>query len=397
MCYQETVELFVTFICIVSLLWWAELAFEWWLAERFGLDLADLPEPSFDVSLSVIVPARNEEKSIEQALGSLLEALPGGGEVILVNDRSTDGTSALARRMERSDTRLKVIDVSTVPDGWLGKNNAMQTGYGASKGDYLLFTDADVIFRPDCLIRALGYCQREAVDHLVATPHMVTRGFWERVFVSFFSILLVSRYRIWRAALPRSRFFAGIGAFNLVSRTAYERAGTHLLIKGEVVDDLLLGRLIKRSGGKQRVISGERCLQVRWNEGLKGLIGGLEKNAYAGLDYNPVKTVVSCAALLLITIFPGFLAILYIIPLQVELSPLSAALGAGVWVSFALLYTLASRAMGTSRFYFLTFPLGVVLLVWTIIRSMVLYYIHGGVMWRGTIYKSPKPKTQNPK
>jgi hypothetical protein len=391
-CYLEAVHTFITLICVISFLWWAELALEWWLAARTGLDLADLPEQSIDVSLSVIVPARNEGKNIEQALGSLLKALPGGGEVILVNDRSTDETGLIALRLAGEDARLKVLDIKEVPDGWLGKTHAMQMGYGVSKGDHLLFTDADVFFKPGCLARAVQFCQREGVDHLVATPLMITIGVWERIFVCFFSILLVSRYRIWRAAIPRSRFFAGIGAFNLVSRKVYEKAGTHQAIKGEVVDDLLLGRLIKRSGGKQQVISGERCLRVRWHEGLRGLIEGLEKNAYAGFDYSPVRTVTGCIALILITVLPGLWPILYITLPQSPISNLSAAAGLGVWFSFVLLYILTSRAMGINRIYFLTFPIGSVLLVWTIVRSMVLYYIHGGVTWRGTVYKSPKSK-----
>ena len=144
-------ETAVLIICTGALLWWAELALEWWFASRVGLDLADLPEPSIDVSLSVIVPARNEGRYIEQALGSLLKALPEGGEVILVNDRSTDETSPIAHRLSREDDRLKVMDITEVPEGWLGKTHAMQAGYGVSMGDFILFTDADVLFQPGCL------------------------------------------------------------------------------------------------------------------------------------------------------------------------------------------------------------------------------------------------------
>ena len=231
-CYLEAVELFITFICAGALLWWAELALEWWIAARVGLDLADLPEPSANVSLSVVVPARNEEKNIEQALGSLLKALPGGGEVILVNDRSTDETGLIAHRLASQDARLKVMNITAVPEGWLGKTHAMQAGYGATTGEFILFTDADVVFQPGCLARAVRFCRSERIDHLVATPLMVTKGFWERAFVLYFAILLMSRFRIWRASIQGSSFFTGIGAFNLVSRTAYEKAGTHSAIKG---------------------------------------------------------------------------------------------------------------------------------------------------------------------
>jgi len=376
----------------VSFVWWFELALEWWVAGRVGADLADLPEPTEAVSLSVIIPARNEAKSLEQALRSLLKALPECGEAIVVDDRSEDETGSIARRLAGEEERLRVIRITEVPDGWLGKTHAMQVGYEASKGDFLLFTDADVIFKAGCLARAVQYCRREGIDHLVATPGMITKGFWERVFVGFFSILLVSRYRIWRAALPGSRHYAGIGAFNLVSRRAYQEAGTHKAIRDEVVDDLRLGRLMKRAGGRQRVVSGERCLQVRWNVGLGGLIRGLEKNAYAGFDYSAAATVAGCLSLILITFPPAFLPFLHAAFPPFGTDPVAAAAGTGVWFSFAVLYALTFRTMRMGWIYFLTFPLGSALLVWTILRSMVLYHVHGGVKWRGTVYKSPKSK-----
>lgn len=383
-------DTFFTIICVLSFIWWAELAIEWQRAERTGLDLADLPELDDPVNISVIVPARNEEKNIPQALASLLKALPMGGEVILVNDRSTDNTGMIAQRIAQADSRLKVIDIAKVPDGWLGKTHAMQTGYEAAEGDYLLFTDADVFFNPGCLSRALQYCRQEGIDHLVATPLMVTMGFWERVFVCFFTVLLVSRFRIWRASKPGSRFFAGIGAFNLVNRIAYEEAGTHQAIKGEVVDDLLLGRLIKQAGGKQQVVSGERCLQVRWNEGLSGLVDGLEKNAYAGFDYRPVNAAAGCAAVLLTTITPALQPVLLIRSYSSWVIIAGLAFSLGVWLSFLILYTLAGRASGARRLYFLTYPLGSIILVWTIVRSMAMFRLRGGVKWRGTVYKNPK-------
>jgi len=386
-CYLEVVDIFIIITCVISFLWWSELALEWWLAARSGLDLADVPELPNRGRLSVIVPARNEEKNIEQALTSLLEALPGGGEVIVVNDRSTDETGPIAHRLARSDTRLRVLDVTELPHGWLGKTHAMQQGYHVSTGDFILFTDGDVIFQPGCLARAVGLCEKERIDHLVATPLMITRGFWERAFVSFFSIMLVSRFRLWRASHADSRFFAGIGAFNLVTRAAYEKAGTHQAIKAEVVDDLLLGRLVKRSGGKQRVVSGERSIQVRWNEGLRGLINGLEKNAFAGFDYSPLLTVAGCLGMLLITVVPGLSPLLFLVRNGPGVLTWAAWAGTGVWLSFFLLYRLSLRGQRASWAYVLTFPTAVFLLAWAILRSMALYYRRGGVKWRGTVYK----------
>ncbi len=381
-------EIVILVICLAALLWWGELALEWWFASRSGVDLADLPEASGgDATLSAVVPARDEAAGLEEALGSLLEALPGGGEVILVDDRSSDGTGAVAASMALRDARLKVIHLTEVPEGWLGKNHALQAGYEASAGKYLLFTDADVVFHPGCLSRAVAYCEEKGLDHLVATPQMVTEGIGEKIFVLFFSIALVARYRLWRASLPRSRFYAGIGAFNLLRRSAYEGAGTHRAIRAEVVDDLELGRLVKGAGGKQKVVSGEKCLRVRWNVGLGGLIRGLEKNAFAGFDYHPARTVTGSAALLVLTLVP-FLAPLWYLGFGAgSVWALSAGAGAGVWVSFAALYRLASGQRGVRWVWFPTFPAAAFLLTWAVIRSMVLYYRRGGVSWRGTVYR----------
>ncbi|UCG39081.1 MAG: hypothetical protein JSV00_02255, partial [bacterium] len=237
-----------------------------------------------------------------------------------------------------------------------------------------------------CLARAVALCEGEGVDHLVATPLLITRGFWERLFVPFFSIALVSRFRIWRASRPRSRFYAGIGAFTLVRRSLYETAGTHGAIRGEAVDDLLLGRLVKRAGGRQKLVAGEGCLRVRWNVGLSGLLGGLEKNAYAGFGFNPYLTVAGCLGLLCLTLLPAAA------PLRLLWAPGGPAWWAGmagacVWGSFALLYRLAARGTQTGTLYFLTFPLGALLLCWAIARSALMYHLRGGIRWRGTVYR----------
>ncbi|MDF1537206.1 MAG: glycosyltransferase family 2 protein [bacterium] len=394
-------DILILAICSLSFLWWLELAVEWWVAGRLGENLSDLPpgqvsERSGGVTLSVIIPARDEGAALPEALASVMAALPPGGEAILVDDRSSDDTGLIASGIARSDHRLKVLRIRDVPEDWLGKNHALQKGFEEASGTFLLFTDADVVFQPGCLARALALCERDGLDHLVATPRVITVGFWERVFVPFFSILLVSRYRIWRASVPGSPFYAGIGAFNMVRRGAYERAGTHAALKNEVVDDLMLGKLMKKTGGRQGVVSAERCVSVRWHEGITGLVTGLEKNAYAAFEFKPVRTLFGCLGLLAVTWIPFFASLLYRPGLR-GLLGISAIGGYGVWLSFAALYGLAARGTGASWLYFVTFPAGSFLMVWAIVRSAVLYHLRGGVKWRGTIYKGPRSKVQGPK
>ena len=359
--------------------WW--LALEWWVGYRRMEDLADQPLPPLDdlPSLSIVVPARNEAAVIEQSLATVLKGAPPGADVVLVDDRSGDGTGELAHRMAREYSRLKVLTVDRLPRGWLGKNHALQKGADESEGEWILFTDADVHFEPGCLARALDYARRNEVDHLIVAPLMRTRGFWEKVFVSFFIVVLLTRLRVWRVNQRGEMGFFGIGAFNMVRRQAYEKAGQHAALKDEVIDDLILGRNLRMTGSRQRLIGGKGCLWVRWNVGLWGLIKGVEKNAYAGFGYNPLRVISGCLALTAATVVPA------VLPLMGGTK--AVVFGLGVYGAFAVCYRLAGKHSDIPWLYFVTFGPGAFLQVLAIVRSAVLYHLRGGVKWRGTVYK----------
>lgn len=374
-------ESVLLWLSIISCAWWLWVALNWAVGARRMTGLGDqpVPDPALLPSLTVVIPARDEAAVITRSLATVLEGLPPGGEAILVDDRSRDGTGEIARGLASTDDRLRVITVEEVPDRWLGKNHALEVGAEAATGEWLLFTDADVHFGEDCMARALGFAQREGLDHLVAAPEMRTVGFWERTFEPFFIILLLTRLRVWRVNNPRSGSYFGVGAFNLVRRDSYAAAGGHEALKDEVIDDLILGRNLRRTGARQGIVGGRGYLWVRWNIGLAGLVRGVEKNAYAAFGYNPLKVVAGCIGLLSVTALPALAPTVLdgwrIIP------------GIGVWLAQALLYRMARSFTDAPWFYFLTFPLAAILIVYSIIRSAVLYHVRGGVVWRGTIYR----------
>lgn len=371
------VSLTTIFACIAW--WWVALA--WSAGDRRMDDLAEQPLPSLHdlPSLSIIVPARNEASVVGNSLAAIFGDAPPGTDVILIDDRSKDETGKIALAMARSDSRLKVITVEQLPDGWLGKNHALQTGADESKGEWILFTDADVHFEPGCLARALDYARKNDVDHLIAAPRMATKGFWEKVFVSFFIVSLLTWLRAWRVNSEEGKGFIGIGAFNMVRRQAYERAGQHAALKDEVIDDLVLGRNLRMTGSRQRIVGGKGCLWVRWHEGLWGLVKGVEKNAYSGFGYNPLRMIAGCLALMAGTVVPAVALFTgdarAVIP------------GTGVFIAFAICYRLAGRNSDIRWTYFVTFPVGASLQVLAIVRSAFLYHVRGGVRWRGTVYK----------
>src|SRR5580700_4428405 len=216
-------------------------------------------QPAFHPRVSIIVPARNEEQDIEPALSRLLALDYQNYEVIAVNDRSTDRTGEVMDRIASTAeavTRLKVIHVDALPSGWMGKTHAMWSAAKQATGEWLLFTDADVLFRPDVLRRALAYAEAERADHLVLFPHMIMKSPGERMMIGFFQTLFVFGHRPWKVADPKTKDHMGVGAFNMIRRQVYEAVGSYQALRFEVVDDMKLGKIVKNAGYAQRNVYG---------------------------------------------------------------------------------------------------------------------------------------------
>ena len=212
--------------------------------------VADVSKPEWDRNpsgnprVSIIVPARNEEEDIELSLTRLLELDYDNYEVIAVNDRSTDRTGEIMERVALSGSvkgRLRVIHHSELPFGWLGKTHAMWTATNEATGDWLLFTDADVLFKPDSVRRALAYAEAERADHVVLFPQMIMKRPGEYMMIAFFQTMFVFGHRPWKVADPKTRDHMGVGAFNLIRRSVYEAVGTYEALRMEVLDDMKLG------------------------------------------------------------------------------------------------------------------------------------------------------------
>src|SRR5262245_16515283 len=180
--------------------------------------------------VSVIIPARNEQRNLARALRSVLNQDYPGLEIIAINDRSTDQTGNILHGLARDHAALRVLDVAELPAGWLGKNHAAYLGAGHARGELLLFTDADVVMQPGTIRKAVCHLSRSGLDHLTVSPEVEMPGLLLHMFVAAFSVFFLTLMRPWKARDPRSRHFIGIGAFNLVRRAAYEAAGTHRAI-----------------------------------------------------------------------------------------------------------------------------------------------------------------------
>ena len=330
--------------------------------------------------LSVIVAARNEEKQIKASILSQLQQTYRNVEWILVDDRSTDETGKLLDELMKEDPRVKVIHVKELPEGWLGKNHALYKGTLQASGKWLLFTDADVKYEKEAFAKALHYAERHQLDHLTAAPNLHANHFWLKTFVAFFLFGFSYFKRPWMANNPKSKIGTGIGAFNLVSKEAYESFGTHERLKMRPDDDLQLGMKMKKAGYQQRIVTALRLIEVEWYGSLKEAFIGLEKNTFAGLNYQVRMVFFSIFGVFVTNVLP-FLTIF-------SANKTVAFLSLGNIVTSGILYVLIIKRMTVfSPVLFLVFPITALLFIYSIIRASLLTFKRGGIVWRGTTYR----------
>jgi len=367
--------------------------------------VADVSRPEWDRNpvssagnprVSIIVPARNEAETIEQALRTLLSLDYDNYEVIAVNDRSSDRTGEIMERVsqnpqpvsaKKAETRvghtrfvpsLRVIHHTELPAGWLGKTHAMWTAANQASGEWLLFTDADVLFKPDSLRRALAYAEAETADHLVLFPRMIMKRPGEYMMIAFFQTMFMFGHRPWKVADPSTDDHIGVGAFNLVRRRVYDAIGTYEALRMEVLDDMKLGKVVKNAGFAQRNVFGGDLISIRWARGAFGVVNNLTKNFFAILSFQWWRTVLSAIALVFLNLGP-FLGI-WLAHGWARL-PFAVALG-----SMFLIYIGMSRRSSVPPYYFLLHPVSTTLFTYTLVRSMVLTLWNDGIVWRGTKY-----------
>jgi glycosyltransferase involved in cell wall biosynthesis len=338
------------------------------------------PTPEGEPRVSIIVPARNEEQDIRATLNSLLALDYSNYEIIAVNDRSTDRTGQIMDEVLASadPSKLRVIHVEELPPGWMGKTHAMWTAGKEATGDWLLFTDADVLFKPDSLRRAVAYADAERADHVVLFPRMIMKHPGERMMIAFFQALFVFGHRPWKVADPNAKDHMGVGAFNMVRRPVYDAIGTYQALRMEVIDDMKLGKVIKNAGFAQRNVFGEDLISLHWVRGTFGIVENLTKNFFALLSFQWPRTVASIVALAFLNLGP-FIGIFMAhgwarLPYAIALASL-----------FGIYYGM-SRLSDVAPYYVLLHPVSTCLVTYTVARSMVLTMRQGGVVWRGTKY-----------
>ena len=370
---------------LIALVWLSRVLPAIWMLPR----ITNLLDATFDgtdssiawPSITVVVPAKNEATAIEHSLRGLLASNYPHLAIVAVDDRSTDTTGDIMDRIaSEPDTRgrLRVLHVTELPAEWLGKPHAMALAATGIESDWLVFTDADVLFAPDALRRAVTYAMRSKADHLVVFPTLVLRGGAEKMLIAFFQSVSALAARPWKIDDPRAkRDYIGVGAFNMIRRPVYDAVHGFTALRMEVLEDMRLGYQVKQAGYAQRVAFGKNLLRIRWADSAWGILDNLTKNLYAAFRFRTSLLLGASVGLFILCLMPFF-----------SLAIPGAARWAGLLVLMALLpmnlrYWKQTRI---SPLYLALFPVATLLFLLTLMRSMLLVLCRGGVLWRGTLY-----------
>jgi hypothetical protein len=371
--FIATVALFIFWT--ISTLWhirWVQRLAS--LATLKSTDLSPLAKPAV-TRCSVVMAARNEEARIEQTIRRLLAQQHVELELIVVDDRSTDRTTDILKRIAAEESRLKIKRVDTLPDDWLGKCHACHIGATAAANEWILFTDADCWLNPDVIARAFLAAQAHGADHVTLTSGLANCT----VGLKAFHLLFLISVSNWFSGVnrDRQRSYMGIGAFNLVRAEAYRQCGGYERLRLTILDDMRLGLLLRRAGKRTRAFMGAEDATCHWGSTVWDAIGLMEKNFFATVDYQ--IGLVIAGSFFTILVF-GVLAFGILsrtpIGLAAAMSPFSLAIPAGI---------LARRAE-VSWVAVLCVPFIFPIFLLAVLNSTFVTLRRGGVRWRDTFY-----------
>lgn len=322
----------------------------------------DAPSPA--PLVSVIVPARNEERNIERCVRSLLATRYPALEVIVVDDHSTDATGDLAHALAREDARLRVTGAPELPTGWFGKQWACATGASLARGQLLLFTDADTRHSADLLARAVNAMRERGASLVTLAGDQEMHSFWERIVQPQMFALLSIRYGGTEHVSNARRAVDVIanGQFILVRRDAYDGVGGHAAVRDRVAEDLSLAQEFFRAGRRVLLLLAANDFSTHMYASLRELIDGWRKNIFAGGRHAALGGRVGR------TVYPLLLLAHPLVGLFPPVSLLLSALGvlSAAWLVWSVIVTSVTlvfwaaiyRFMGESVLYALCYPLG---------------------------------------
>jgi chlorobactene glucosyltransferase len=347
--------------------------------------------------VSVIVPARNEGRYITRCLDSLLGQDYPNFEIIAVNDSSTDRTGEIMKAYAAKDSRIIHIDASPKPEGWTGKNWACYQGYLHTRGELLMFTDADSKHLPSVMSLAVGHLVSQNLDALTAVPRLICNDFWTKMTMPVLATFLHTRFSPIRVNDPNTKTGYFFGSFFLITRSTYEAVGTHEGVREELVEDGALGGKVKASKFRMKMVRGESQIDAVWARDLPTLWQGLRRFMIPVYYQDKVGAYMMVMAVFFI-LFAPFVSLPYLLVAGfAESISFSILLGLQVSAIALIMITIAVQcrlAIFENPLYAFAAPLSGGLVTFSFISAIVDANKNGAVSWRGRKYTITK--NQNP-
>ncbi|HEY4259458.1 MAG TPA: glycosyltransferase family 2 protein, partial [Schlesneria sp.] len=373
----------LTIVSVVSAVISAAMGVMFWLTvRRIGALHAISQVEGTGPTVSVIVPARNEQADLAAALRSICDQEGVQLQVIVVNDHSSDQTGAIADSFAESDQRVIVIHNPPLAAGWLGKANAMETAFRQATGEFLVFADADVIHDRRCFISALTEFQRHPTGMLSLLPKVIMESFWENALLPHAVMAATVQFCAPGVNNPDSPHAAAAGAFMLVRRETVEQLHGLDCIKSDYLDDVALAKAVKRIGHDSRVILAPDLVKVRLFKGNRDAFWGFTKNILMA-----VSNIWVAIPTMFLPIFVYWLPLVCLALGTVSLNWTMIAAGGSAYLIQACLLFPARKLCQFRWGKALFFPFNALPVLCCF--TMALYYrlSRGSVAWRGRVVR----------
>jgi chlorobactene glucosyltransferase len=357
------------------------------------------PLPDDQAGLSIIVPARDEAPNIERCVRAALAVdWPGALQVVVLDDRSTDGTGEILARLAAEDARLTVVDGVELPEGWLGKPHALHRAQAHATGDWLLFVDADVSLEPLGPRRLVGRTAAQGAQMASGLGRLVVDSFWERVVQTRMGSIIAGGNPLAEVNDPEHERALANGQCILFAREAYDRMGGHEAIKSSVLDDVDLAKRAKAEGVPYRLFFAPGVFRCRMYTGLGEIWSGWTKNLFPALEYRWSATIIVAALLFISTLLPFVLLALNLtrwlcgVEVQVEFMVIEAAVVGLIFATDAI----GHRMLGYRWGLFWTFPIGMAVVIALFFNSAWRISSGRGAVWKGRVVEAGKAHRNKP-
>lgn len=374
--YQITVSVFVLYSLINA------------IADWFTFRRPQASEVASLQSLSVLIPARNEEAVIEACVRSLLvQEYPGTLEILVLDDRSEDDTARIVSEIAATDKRVRLLSGGELLPGWKGKPNALRQLADAATGEMLLLTDADCTFYPGSLVASVQHRERQQASVLSLMPYLACGSFWEHVVIPLQYVLVFATLPIRNVyATTNPAFAAANGAFILLPAKTYAQLGGHETVKSEMAEDICFAQHTKRSGKKLVYGDGTTTYSVRMYDSLPAIWQGFSKNVYSAMGNSVIVVAIWSLFLLITQVFPFGL-------LSYALAVGNHSLAAFWFPLTHVIVALGIRLALTIRFRqalwaVLTHPMGWLIVIAIAWNSTYLALSGKGHAWKGRTYQT---------